>query len=345
MSSNPEMQFPEVWRNLCNARRTNRVGHAYCFVGDDPQLLEEFGRRWAQVCICPTPAANGESCGECPTCKRFKQGVCSQFFELRPQSKSRRILVDEIRDFEHSMQLSTGGGRNKAGMILEADRLVVQAQNAFLKTLEEPPRNVILILLTTQPRSLLPTIRSRCQMISVRTNRKKYDTAVVKGIFPLLARLHRGAGSAVALATAHQLCWQFAALHDAAANNVESGLAPETSAEVEQDPQLQKRFEEAYQARLQAEYLRLRQEVVEAIQIWFLHQSLLAHGAPINYIPNPEIFEPADYDPATARIPERGEAKENVGYARELAYDFARNVDERLALESFCLTVCKHFSN
>ncbi|MFO7821876.1 MAG: AAA family ATPase [Lentisphaeria bacterium] len=345
MSSLPEQMFPEVWKKLCNARLSNRLGHAYCLVGDDPKLLEAFGKRWAQVCACRNPTSQGDACGACKVCKQLDKGMCPEFFELRPQSKSRRILVDEVRDFEHSIQMVTAKGQTKVGMIAEADRLVVQAQNAFLKTLEEPPRNVVLILLTTQPRSLLPTIRSRCQMISVRTNRKQYDSAAVEGVFPVLAKMRRGAGSDVALACAQQLRRHFATLQEIAAQNIDDGLAEGVAAEVEQDNQLQKRLDKVQEARVSAEYLRLRQEVVEAIQVWFMQQSLLAHGAPETYIPNPEVFEKAKFENATARKMKPAEAEQNVFYTEELGRDFAGNIDERLALESFCLMICQHISN
>ena len=107
MPEPPETQFPDVWSKLCNARRTNRLGHAYCLVGDDPQLLEAFGRRWARVCACRGDTENGDACGECRPCQQLENGVYPEFLELRPQSKSRQILVDQIRDFEHSLRLTT----------------------------------------------------------------------------------------------------------------------------------------------------------------------------------------------------------------------------------------------
>lgn len=86
---------------------------------------------------------------------------------LRPQMKSRRIGVNEIRDLEHTLHLSAPSGESKIGVIVDADRMNEQAANAFLKTLEEPPDKTLLLLLTSQPQRLLPTILSRCVNVTL----------------------------------------------------------------------------------------------------------------------------------------------------------------------------------
>ncbi|GAA5477669.1 hypothetical protein [Haloferula helveola] len=81
---------------------------------------------------------------------------------LRPQSKSRRITVDSIRELEKSLHVVAGPNAWKIGVIADADRMVPAAENAFLKTLEEPPPRTLLLLLTENPGALLPTVISRC---------------------------------------------------------------------------------------------------------------------------------------------------------------------------------------
>lgn len=84
---------------------------------------------------------------------------------IEPQSKSRRIGIDEIRDMIRQLSQTSFSGGWKAGVLLGADRLTPEASNAFLKTLEEPSAKTLLILVTDEPQSLLPTITSRCQRI------------------------------------------------------------------------------------------------------------------------------------------------------------------------------------
>ncbi len=81
---------------------------------------------------------------------------------IRPESRSRRIKIDQIRALERQLHLSGAPDKIKVGIIREADRLQQESENAFLKTLEEPPPGTLLLLLTAQPEQLLDTIRSRC---------------------------------------------------------------------------------------------------------------------------------------------------------------------------------------
>jgi DNA polymerase-3 subunit delta' len=89
-------------------------------------------------------------------------------YVIEPESKSRRIIIEQVRELEHGLRLraSLAGGR-KVGIIREADRLQPQAANAFLKTLEEPPAESLLLLVTAHPESLLDTIRSRCIRVTL----------------------------------------------------------------------------------------------------------------------------------------------------------------------------------
>ena len=91
------------------------------------------------------------------------------FHQIEPESKSRKILVEQIRELESHLRMSTAGSRAKFGVVLEADRLMPQAANAFLKTLEEPPDRSVLVLVTARPDALLATIQSRCIHVPLRS--------------------------------------------------------------------------------------------------------------------------------------------------------------------------------
>ncbi|MEM8953959.1 MAG: hypothetical protein AAGD22_07410 [Verrucomicrobiota bacterium] len=86
---------------------------------------------------------------------------------VQPVSKSRRITVKQMRDLESPLHLSAPAGKTKVGVVVEADRMGVEASNAFLKTLEEPPARSLLILLTVHPERLLDTILSRCIRVNL----------------------------------------------------------------------------------------------------------------------------------------------------------------------------------
>jgi DNA polymerase III subunit delta' len=92
----------------------------------------------------------------------------ADFHGIEPESRSRKILVEQIRELEASLRMHASRAKVKFGVVYEADRLMAQAANAFLKTLEEPPDHSVLILVTALPEALLDTIRSRCIEVSLR---------------------------------------------------------------------------------------------------------------------------------------------------------------------------------
>src|SRR6185436_17052152 len=145
-----------------------RLAHAYLFAGDDLSQLEGVGRTLAKALNCEQPprrsaAALGlDSCDACPTCRRIDDYNYPDVLWVRPESKSRIITIEQMRDLMQTIFLKPAAGQWKVAVIACADRLNVQAANAFLKTLEEPPANSIIILLSTDPDRMLETILSRC---------------------------------------------------------------------------------------------------------------------------------------------------------------------------------------
>ena len=144
---------------LDRALLRGRLGHSLLFHGDNPALLEAAVFALADRLLNPPD-----------TPKRFPVAKHPDFFALRPQGKMRVIKIGDaghadentMRDFLAHIDLTPQVGRHKVGVVFEADRMNPATSNAFLKTLEEPPRDTTLMLLTTHPYSLLPTIRSRC---------------------------------------------------------------------------------------------------------------------------------------------------------------------------------------
>ena len=103
-----------------------------------------------------------DCCDECLACRKIEHGNHADVHWARPESKSRVITIDQTRDLMREIQLKPTEAEFKVAIIVAADRLNVQAANAFLKTLEEPPPKSVLILLSTEPQRILETILSRC---------------------------------------------------------------------------------------------------------------------------------------------------------------------------------------
>ena len=141
-----------------------RLAHAYLFSGARGTAPEEVARLLAQALNCLEK--EHDACGRCDSCQRIAAGTHPDVHWVRPESKSRRITVDQLREFEQTVNFKAASARVKVGIVVDADCLNEEASNAFLKTLEEPPAQTIIILLTAEPQRLLPTILSRCLRIA-----------------------------------------------------------------------------------------------------------------------------------------------------------------------------------
>jgi DNA polymerase-3 subunit delta' len=133
---------------LQRAHKKNRLAHAYLISGPAGSGKSDVAARLA--------AALNET-----TSEKVLGGQAPDVFVTEPASRSRKIVVDQIRGLERALQLRAAGNRKKIGIIRDADRMQTQAANAFLKTLEEPPQNSLLLLLTALPEALPETIVSR----------------------------------------------------------------------------------------------------------------------------------------------------------------------------------------
>jgi DNA polymerase-3 subunit delta' len=134
---------------LRRAHDQKRLGHAYLISGPAGSGKREVAAELAST-------VNGTNPDDVFSSK------AREIFVAEPESKSRRILIEQIRELEHGLQMRAAEGRRKVAIIVEADRLQPQAANAFLKTLEEPPAHSLLLLLSALPEALPDTIVSRC---------------------------------------------------------------------------------------------------------------------------------------------------------------------------------------
>ena len=146
---------------LKNAIATQKLAHAYLFCGPRGVGKTTCARIFAKTINCMTPTADGEACNQCESCVAFNEQRSYNIHELDAASNN---SVDDIRQLVEQVRIPPQNGKYKVYIIDEVHMLSASAFNAFLKTLEEPPRHAIFILATTEKHKILPTILSRCQI-------------------------------------------------------------------------------------------------------------------------------------------------------------------------------------
>ena len=148
-------------RTIRNAIKTNQVGHAYLFCGPRGTGKTTMARLLAKAVNCENP--ENAPCEQCANCKAAIEGTHPDIIEINAANETH---VEDIRDLIERSKLAPMMGKHKVYIIDEVHQLSSAASSALLKTLEEPPENVIFILATTDPQKLLPTIISRCQQFN-----------------------------------------------------------------------------------------------------------------------------------------------------------------------------------
>lgn len=143
--------------------------HAYLITGPRGIGKANLALRFIQALNCPEQGSTGSPCLDCPTCKRIGRHEHPDLFPISVGEDSKQIKVDQIRELIHSLSLSPYESSRRYGLLLNFEDANPSAQNSLLKTLEEPPGEVVLILTAVSAGALLETITSRCEEIRLNT--------------------------------------------------------------------------------------------------------------------------------------------------------------------------------
>jgi DNA polymerase-3 subunit delta' len=310
-----------------------RLGHAYLFSGDSLENLESLARTLAKTLNCQNPVktknAATDCCDECQSCRKIENDTHADIHWARPESKSRVITIDQTRELMQQIQLKPTEAAHKVAIIAAADRLNPQAANAFLKTLEEPPQNSVLILLSTEPQRLLETILSRCLRLNFSGDGKRELNPAEAGWLEKFGGL--AASEQKSLLGRYRLLdallQKLAEIRSQADEKLAAGSPLEKYDEVEKD--LREKWEDELAAAIESEYRRRRADLLLLLQWWlrdvWLH-SLAAGKELLNF---PEI---PGAETVAKRISPR-QALENLQTLEQTQRLLHTNVQEALALE------------
>lgn len=156
---------------LSSAIRYQRVGHAYLITGPEQVGRTTLATVFAQALNCTSEFLENRPCGTCRSCALIRKGRHPDLRLLEPEVNARGkgvIKIEQIRELQKDLNLAAVEGPYKIAILSDFNAANPAAGNAFLKTLEEPPPKVILILTATEADSLLPTINSRCRTVNLR---------------------------------------------------------------------------------------------------------------------------------------------------------------------------------
>ena len=141
---------------------TGRFAHAQLLVGPEGSGKRTLARMIARALLCT--GAPGVGCGQCPACRQVATDNHPDLLFVKPTGR-KSLRVEEIEGLQHALSLKAYEGGKRVAILEDAHMMTPQAQNKLLKTLEEPPQGVTLLLIATQTEPLLPTILSRCQTL------------------------------------------------------------------------------------------------------------------------------------------------------------------------------------
>ena len=307
-----------------NAKANQRLAHAYLITGPSGAGKELLAIRMIEMVNEADRARNVQKLDE------LKNATTTV---IGPESKSRRIKVEAIREGEHVLQMVAPPGVTKFVVIKDADRMMPQAENAFLKTLEEPPDSSRLLLLSSQPEMLLETILSRCIKIPLagKGGPAELDESA-RGLLEAL-RSHANSGEK-SISGALGLMSRFSGIlkEEKAAiaqRNQEIQKAEVAQYQKTTEGDYLKRREEYFKAITEAEYLRQRNDLIEYLVMWFGDVLRQQHGSP--HLDLPDFAETTRKLASEMHI---NELSRRIDAVEELRTNLNTNVFEALALEA-----------
>ena len=307
----------EALELLVNAHAQNRFAHAYLVTGARGSGKKELAQTL---------------CARLLDCREDRVPSHPDVHWIAPESKSRQLSVEQIRGLEQKLRMRSLSGGKKFAVLQDADRLGTQAANAFLKTLEEPPADTHILLITEQPEQLLDTILSRCVQVSLRPTKKAARRPAEAALIQIIETFFQSKKADLrgGLWLAQQIQLLLAETKEA----IQSEMEAEARAEEKQykqvvDAKWFEKREDLFAAKTQSLYLGERSRVLEMLEAFWTDVLLIQQKQEARHLP--ECVQHAHANASTLPVDSVLRRIQSVTDLREHVQ--MSGVNEALALE------------
>lgn len=305
-------QFNTAWEGVEKGWQSGQMAHAYLLQGAPHGAALRFTNQLLDLIFDGHPQA--------------KNHTHPDVVWIEPQSKSRKIVIDEVRDMIRQLAQTSFSGGWKVGVLVCADCMTDQAANAFLKTLEEPPPRCLLILITDEPQALLPTITSRCQRITLSDENDEVSKHWKEPLFTILEELPPSSIPEAGLAAA-RLAAMLKELYKLFEKEEKPAISEDLSA---------KESKALLEARTTARTIESRTEILRTILQWqrdVLLMVLKQDPAALHFPTQREALE------RQAAQCSRADAMARLNGVEEVSRQLSRNLPPELVFSNFFSTM------
>jgi DNA polymerase-3 subunit delta' len=311
---------------LTNSLKGDKLSHAYLLIGPAKVGKMTLAINLAQALNCD---AGEKPCSECTSCQRIFERKHSDVQIIGVGNRA-EISIDQIRDMEHSATLKPFEGRNRVFIIDGAENLSSEAANCLLKTLEEPPPYVFIILLATSERFILPTVLSRCQKVEL----KPLPTSQVEDTLTKHWQASPERAKLLARFSAGRPGWAISALRDERILD-DRAKRLSTLAQLAKQDRIE-RF--TYATSLANQFSKNRETVRETLQIWmsWWRDLLLINGGCKTSITNVDLEDSLSQEASQYGLTG---IKTFIDHLFQAIEALDRNANPRLVLEALMLDI------
>ncbi len=313
-----------AFRYLSRAQEQGRLAHAYLISGSQGSGKRALASDLANL-------VNGTRVEDVFTSRP------PDVYVAEPESKSRRIVIEQVRALEHALQMRTSAGRRKVAIIAEADRLQPQAANAFLKTLEEPPNDSLLLLLSAMPEMLPDTVLSRCIGVSLVAQEKGLSSPEELEFVQLLGAVSTQKSNGV------QQAYRIARGFQRLLAQIRESIQAENAAALKEDESRYKNRtdgswleerEDYFKALAESQYIQRRSLLLETLFLWWSDVLRALTGIEARELP-----AASKQTRAIAQNLSVAQVLQRIRSLEQLRDHLGRNIQEALAIEVAFLRV------